>query len=96
MTAAMERLIGEPMNPASRQHKQVWARIIVAEALCDQGWTSKAIGDFLGKDHSTVVFYLHEIRNMAEVPLAYQWENELFADFTEIKWKTNGFENETE
>lgn len=63
-----------------RTREVVTARMIASYQLQTEGLTTTMIGSLIGKDHSTVIFYIKRMQAVLEVP-GYEAELELYNTF---------------
>lgn len=79
--SVMEELIGERL--VGRKRIVVEARYVLSEYLYRKGLGECRIGHALGKDHSTIHYYLNIMRAAKDYPLAYESTLHLKKQFLE-------------
>lgn len=71
-------LTGIDPRKASRKREVVVARAMVAYALLGQGFTTLAVAEYLGKNHSTIIYYKSYLNSILTTPgyddEKYIWE----------------------
>lgn len=76
----MMTLTGIDPRKASRKREVVVARAMVAYALLGQGFTSLAVAEYLGKNHSTILYYKDYLNSILTTP-GYYDEKDLWEQF---------------
>lgn len=66
--------VGVEKDCLSRSREQVMMRVIVANLLIEQGFTTHQIGDLMGKDHSTICYLKRQFEAWKEFPSAFKKE----------------------
>lgn len=73
----METILGHPI-PEGKSREASNARMIIAIYLLEQGFTLSKIGEFLGRDHSTIIHYRSVWYEMQTYPKMYASEISMF------------------
>lgn len=68
LCAVMKDMIGVDATEGTRKRPVVIARMIVACALLEEGYTETAVGTVLGWDHSTINHYRRRMKEMLTAP----------------------------
>lgn len=76
----MYRLTGTNPVAELRVRRVVTARVLVAYALMNDGYSEHEIGCVLGWDHSTINHYRKKMKTFMEAP-GYDAERELWEEF---------------
>lgn len=66
LSSIMKDVLGEDITRKSNQRTVVDARKIFSKILIDRGYGVSDIGKYLKKDHSTIVYYSNEMKNLIE------------------------------
>ena len=80
--AAMEKVSGDKLAN-NRTFEQVVYRSIIANQLREEGYTFESIGKAMGRDHSTVVFYIDKMKTFASLPIMFEKELQLLRMFND-------------
>lgn len=81
---AMESLLGERLTAPTRKRMVVNARYIVAYQMRAEGFTLKAIGNLLDKDHATIMHGIGKMMDIMAYSRSYPQEFELFKNFQKL------------
>lgn len=68
----MGEVIGEQVDPTSRESRFVWARTMVAYQLTEEGYSLSDAGRALGKNHSTILWARRKMKDAFALPNAYR------------------------
>lgn len=66
----MNGIIKGDVRKTTRERKLVNARIVLTHFMYQEGLTIERIGQFFGKDHSTVVYYRRVMEDVLETPMS--------------------------
>lgn len=69
--------------PGNRTLASVWPRYIFILVTRREGYSQSAIGDFMGRDHSTICAGEKRMAQAFETPAAYERELALYNQFVE-------------
>lgn len=62
----------------SRTREQMMMRVIVANILIDEGFTTHQIGEHMGKDHSTICYLKRQYEAWKAFPSMFKKEMEMY------------------
>lgn len=68
--AIVEMIMGTEVFVNNRKRSVVEARMIIASMLRDMGYSLKTIGNFLKKDHATIVHYNKALMSLLDIDKA--------------------------
>lgn len=72
LLAHMGDILGEPVKLKSKERRFVLARTMVAYQLRSEGYTTLDAGRMMGKDHSTISYLTHKMKDALELDYAYK------------------------
>lgn len=75
--ALMNEIIDADIMERSRIHLQAWGRFMVGSLLRDHGWTTVAIGEYFGYNHTAVTHWLQSVETMKANP-TYGVERQIY------------------
>lgn len=68
----MEMILGEPVLSKSREVRYVWARAMVVYQMMTEGFGVTETGRMIGKNHSTITYLRHRMKDALDYPAAYR------------------------
>lgn len=84
--AVMQETTGVDPLESSRRRPVVTARMMVAYALLQDGYTLNATGTILGMDHATISHYKDRMGDVLKAP-GYEAERAIWNKFKKTIWK---------
>lgn len=77
----MNEVTGNDIRQRSRRRDLVWGRFIVIHELLGKGWSTNAVGNVFGMDHSSVIHGRDCVRMMIRMPKMYPSESLIWGYF---------------
>ena len=74
LAGKMQEVTGIDVRTDSRKRDVVTARILFAFVARREGYTQPCIGNFIGRDHSTVSFFEKRMKDVFALPEVYRKE----------------------
>lgn len=74
----MKESVGIDVRENSRKREVVTARILFAFVARREGYSQNCIGEFIGRDHSTIAFFERRMKDVFSLPQMYREEIALY------------------